>query len=137
MPEPTTPNHDPDANAAKRTPPAAIWFACGALAIISLVQLFEPRGRYATIAVMLRTVVLFGLFRGHKWAYVLMVIGTAAGIAAVFITNPSHGIAALLCNAVVLVPVLLSKSYFFPEQKPKVSSREPNSSNNQQQGNVV
>ena len=132
MSDPNTPKPAP-----KRTPPAAMWFACGALAMISLVQLFEGRGRYATIGVILQAVVLFGLLWGHKWAYVLMMIFTATGIATAFSKNASHGITVLVCDAVVFIPVLLSTSYFFPEQKPTDSPREPQSTNHQQKGNVL
>jgi hypothetical protein len=117
-----------------------MWVAAGALAIISLLTLFAARRRdlaVALVSVVLNLVLLVGLVRGHRWAYVLAIVLGVAGIAVSFGKSATLGLAVLLCNGVVLVPVLMSTSYFFPPRKPTESSRESRSSYYQQQGDVL
>ena len=69
--------------------------------------------------------VLLGLLFGHKWAYVLLILLSVAGVAVSFGKSASQGLLVLFGDAVVLVPMLLSTRYFFPREQPTDISREP------------
>ena len=127
-------------NAVKQTPPAPLWVAVGALAIITLLTMVSATYRNLAVALgsaVLNVALLVGLVRAHKWAYVLTLLLSVTGIAVSFYKSPAQGLAVLLGDAFVLVPVLLSTSYFFPEKYPANSSHDPNTTNHQQQGNSV
>ena len=109
----------PAAEEARRTPPACLFIGLIALAIITVLTLFSAmaRGSVAGFAAVVGNLALLvGLVLGHRWAYVLAVLFSVAGIAVAFGKSAAQGLIVLISNSVVLVPVLLSTRYFFPGQ---------------------
>jgi len=128
----------PDANAGKRTPPVPLWITVGAIAMATFVfVLTTRRSEVALAGAALNVVGIWGLVRGHKWAYLAAIFCGMVGVIVSFGKGATVGLAALLGNAIVLVPMLMSTSYFFPEKKLEENCREPNSTGNQKQGEIL
>lgn len=121
----TPPDH---ANAAKQTPPACLFIALFALAIITVLGLFSALARGSIpgcAAVVCNLALILGLVLGHRWAYVLVILFSVAGIAVVFNRSASQGVLVLIGDAFVLVPVLLSTRCFIPGETTTEVSRKP------------
>lgn len=101
----------------KKNIPGPLWVAIVALGIISLLTLLSVRKGSVLVplvAVVCNIALLLGLVRGHKWAYVLTIVFSVLGVAVGFAKSPSYGLAILLGNGLVLLPVLICTRYFFP-----------------------
>ena len=97
--------------------PATLWIALAALAIITvltLLSMLKSGSPVRLVAAACNIALLIGLARGQKWAYVLTVVFSVLGVAVAFNRGPSHIVAILIGNGLVVVPVLLSTSFFFP-----------------------
>ncbi len=103
----------------KRDIPGVLWISIAALALFSLLTLFGMlrNGSLALLgAVTCNIVILIGLVMGKKWAYALTLVFSVLGAIAAFAKGPTSGLSVLAGNALVVVPVLLSTSFFFPPE---------------------
>ncbi len=104
----------------KRDIPGPLWIAIVALGIISLLTLVAmlKSGSLVLLAAAATNIALLaGLAMGHKWAYVLTVVLSVLGVVVTFGKSPSHGLAVMAGNSLVLIPVLISTRFFFPIQR--------------------
>lgn len=116
-----------EAHAAKRTPPAPLWFAIVALGVISVLTLFGlARNPGVVVAAVLGNFLLMlGLALGHRWAYVLVIVFSVLGVVFAFAKGGHRGLPVLLGNGIVLFPVLLSTRFFFPAEPQDAPPRIP------------
>ncbi|MBN2128718.1 MAG: hypothetical protein JW741_04450 [Sedimentisphaerales bacterium] len=101
----------------RRGIPPVLWIALVSLALMVLGKvLFAFKlGPGILIGAGLSAALLVGLYLGHKWAYVLTIVFTALGTITALTKGVGNGLAVLLGDCLVLVPVLLSRDYFFPK----------------------
>jgi hypothetical protein len=107
-----------------RQVPPALWVSLVALGLISVVQIgagISGRSVPALVAVVLNFVLAVGLYRGARWAFILILLFGIAGSVVALAKSPGLGLGVLLGNAIVLVPVALSHAYFFGPER----SRSP------------
>lgn len=98
---------------SRRIPPV-LWVSLIALALISLLQfvaVIDRGSSYLLIGVAANIVLGIGLWAGKRWAFVLTVFFSLAGIVAAGAGGNFLGI--LLANGLVLVPMVLARGYFF------------------------
>lgn len=100
--------------------PGPLWIALISLGLMVLgkVLVALTSGPVILVDAVLSGLLLAGLVFGHKWAYVLTFIFTAIGTVAGLSQGAEAGIAILVLDCLVLVPVLISTRYFFPESPP-------------------
>lgn len=109
----------------RRDIPGVLWIAIVALAVITVLTLLSlPKSRSLVplVAAGCNVGLLVGLVMGQKWAYVLTVVFSVVGVAVAFGKGASHGLAVLVGNGLVLLPVLFSTRFFFPVQ---AQTRDP------------
>ncbi len=103
----------------KRDIPGVLWISVAALALISVLTLFAMlrNGSPALLAaVICNIVILIGLVMGKKWAYALTVAFSALGVIVAFSKGAGSGLSVLAGNALVVVPMVLCTSFFFPAE---------------------
>ncbi len=99
--------------------PAVLW-----VAIVSLGVMILSKADMAAKkpAVMLDAIVsgllLLGIIRGQKWAYVLTIAFTVLGTAVALDKNSRAAVQVFLLDCLVLIPVLTCTRYFFPTGSP-------------------
>lgn len=109
---------------ANHSPPACLFIGLLALAIITVLGLFSAMARSSAAgfaAVACNLALILGLVLGHRWAYFLVILFSIAGVAVAFTKGASLGLLAILGNAVVVLPVLFSTHYFFPNETTETS----------------
>lgn len=97
--------------------PAPLWIAIAALGIITVLTLLSLlKGNFLVplVAAACNIALLFGLMKGQKWAYIMTLILSFLGTAVAFGKGASAGMAVMIGDALVWVPVLLSTRFFFP-----------------------
>ncbi len=110
----------------KKKIPGPLWIAIIALAIISVLSLLlalRSGSVLALVAAALNVLLLFGLAAGHKWAYILTIVFSVLGAALAFGKGGQQGLAVLLSNGLVLVPVLITTKFFLRNEQ---ESRQQN-----------
>ena len=103
----------------QREVPSVLWVGLIALGLISIVQFLigVSQGNVALlIGVALSLIFLFGLYRGHRWAFVLTLVLGTLGVIGTMARSPAAGFFTLVANGFVLVPVILAKDYFWSRQ---------------------
>ena len=104
--------------------PAVLWIALITLGLFTVIQLLigiscGHLGLLISVAVNL--LVLYGLYHGHRWAFVVtLLFGILAFLVSVA-RNPVVGIFTLVLNGLVLVPMILAKGYFWLDTQPRRS----------------
>lgn len=103
----------------KKHKPASLWVAVVALGIMAMIHLGLAITTNAAlfISVALEAILIAGLVYGQKWAYILVLVFSALGVAVNLSMGIGHGLAVLLGNAIVVVPLLLSTRFFFPDSQ--------------------
>jgi len=100
----------------RRVIPSVLWVSLIALGLFSFLQLLigiiQPNVAML-ISVVLNLVILWGLYHGHRWAFVVALVLGLLGIVVMLARNPALGLGALIGNGLVLVPMLLAKDYFW------------------------
>jgi hypothetical protein len=99
-----------------RQVPSVLWIALIALGVISVIQLGIGVGSGnlpILLGVALNVLFAVGLYRGARWAFVLILVLGIAGMLFALMRSPGAGLGVALGNAIVLVPVWLSREYFF------------------------
>jgi len=99
--------------------PDVLWVALITLAIIVLAQFAMSLrlGVGTFVGAAIGALLLWGLYRGYRWAYVLVVV--IVPLKLIVITAMGAGGHALLTFALdclVLVPVIMSTPYFWPKE---------------------
>lgn len=110
--------------------PAVLWISIIALGIITLLTLIFGLSRGWVVALAsagLDGAILIGLLLGHRWAYVTLIILSIVGVAAAFSQGAGHGLAVMIGNGIVVVPVLLCTDFFFPRRGEASCSSNPKS----------
>lgn len=95
-----------------KKPPTAVWVAVVALIAITVVQLAIGLGQGTLrpfVSAPLNLLLAFGLYAGHKWAYVLTLL-SAIVVPLVLL----RGLPVLVLNGIVYVPVLMATRYYWP-----------------------
>lgn len=96
----------------RKKPPTAVWVAVVALIVITVIQLavglWQGNLRFF-VSAPLNLLLAFGLYAGHKWAYVLTLL---SAIVAPVVLLRSLGV--LVLNGVIYVPVLMATRYYWP-----------------------
>lgn len=101
---------------AKKSVPAILWVAIISMGIFACLHLIVGFSKpVQLIAFVVNLVLLFGLYSGKKWAYVITIIASLAAPFALLSQNTGLSFVILLMNSFVLIPVLLTTRYFFPE----------------------
>ena len=101
--------------------PPVLWIALISLALMvfgKVLFVFKV-GPIILIDAALSAVLLAGLYLGHTWAYVLTIGGVILCAILACSKGIDHGLITFIIDCLVLVPVLLSRDYFFT--KPKLS----------------
>jgi hypothetical protein len=98
--------------------PPVLWIGLISLAlmVIGKVLFAFSLGPRLLLDAVLSGALLVGLYLGHRWAYVLTIVFTALGTIVTLTKGVEHGLAVLLGDCLVLVPVILSTDYFFPRR---------------------
>ena len=111
-----------------RSIPRVLAFGLAVLGVMIVVQLIigittAQIGLF--ISVVLSGLLLYGLYFGSKVAYVVTIFFILLGSVFSGIQNgPAVGLLTLLLNCLVLIPVLLCTSYFFPRRSAARSEAE-------------
>ena len=105
----------------QRAVPSVLWISLIALGLISVVQVALAIARMNVlllIAVAFNVLILVGLYRGRRWAFVVTLVLGALGILVMLAWNPAAALGVLIGNVFVLVPMLLAKDYFWEARGP-------------------
>ena len=100
----------------RRKLPPALIFAIVCLTILILARLWLSL-RLGTILMLdasMWAIILFGLIVGHRWAFVLTIAIPVLEMLLAAIRVGRVAPAVLVINALVIVPVILSRDHFFP-----------------------
>ncbi len=99
--------------------PPVLWIALISLAVMVFgkVLLVFKVGPIILIDAALSTVLLVGLYLGYTWAYVLTIGAVILGTILACSKGIDRGLITLIIDCLVLVPVLLSRDYFFAKSK--------------------
>ena len=105
--------------------PPALWLSLivfGLMTLIQLVLSVGTRNGPLLLAVLLNVVLIVGLYRAARWAFVLTLVFGVAGVLVALVRSPAFGLGAVVGNALVLVPLILAREYFFapPRMAPSV-----------------
>ena len=95
--------------------PPVLWVAlvCLTLMFVGKIVAALTYGPAVLVDAALSAVLLWGLYHGHKWAYVLTYVFVAIGVAYTGQKGLEATLLVLLLDSLVLVPVILSRGYFF------------------------
>ena len=100
-----------------RSIPGPLWIAIvstGVMIFGKCLAAFSV-GPLVLVDAALTAILLYGIIRGYKWAYVLTILSIMFGIAMGFTKSVQDGLAVLACDSLVLIPVLFYTDYFFPK----------------------
>ncbi|MCU0913238.1 MAG: hypothetical protein MUC88_01590 [Planctomycetes bacterium] len=98
--------------------PSFLWIAIVALGLIACVHLglAVQRGSVSLLAAAgCEVVLIVGLVQGRKWALVVSLVFAALGTAFGFGHGLANGLGVLIGNALVVVPLILCRDFFYPE----------------------
>jgi hypothetical protein len=100
----------------RRVIPGVLWVSLIALGLFSFLQLLigiiQPNVAML-ISVVFNVLILVGLYRGHRWAFVVTLVLGLLGIVVTLARSPALGLGVLIGDGLVLVPMLLAKDYFW------------------------
>jgi len=110
----------------KRNIPPVLWIALASLGvmIVAKIVLVGKVGPIILVDAALSAALLAGLYLGHKWAYILTMVFVVIGAVLAFLLGVQHGITILVLDCLVLVPVLICTSYFFPKSLDTVEEEQ-------------
>ena len=112
----------------RREVPGVLCLSLFTLGLVSLVQL--PIGVVngnapLLMGVVLNVILLVGLYRGRRWAFVAILAFAILGFFWVLAWNPAGVLGVLVVNGIVAVPVVLAKEYFWAPPA-RSTERQPN-----------
>ncbi len=100
----------------KRPIPNVLWIALIALGVMVALQLLASLrvGPSVLLVAVLSGLLLWGLYRGHRWAYVVTVVLIPVNLVVAVVTGRAgYGIMIFMIECLVWVPVLLSTRYYW------------------------
>jgi hypothetical protein len=100
----------------RREIPGVLWVGMSVLGLVSVIQLVVGIAQGSVgllVSVAVNVVLLFGIYHGRRWAFVILLTLSVLGILVGLVRNPALGIGVLVLNGFVIVPVLLAKDYFW------------------------
>ena len=118
QPQANPPVESADHNPASRPSiPHVLWvgLACLAFMIVSKIITAFTAGPAVLVDAATSAALLWGLYSGQKWAYILTYVFVALGIVVAGQQGIEAAFMILLFDSLVLVPVILSHNYFFPK----------------------
>jgi hypothetical protein len=101
----------------ERKIPGVLWISIATYSVITLIQLFiglQKSSGVLLLSVVVGVALITGLILGHKWAYILTLLFATSGLVVSLGQGPENFIGVLIGNGLVVVPMLLATSYFFP-----------------------
>jgi hypothetical protein len=105
----------------KRAVPIGVWVTVVLLGLVSLIQLgvaLSQSNLALLVAVAANVVIMLGLYAGHRWAYVVLLVFSAAGVVFGFTQGAGQGIGVLFFNGMICLPTVLSRDFFFGKGAP-------------------
>jgi uncharacterized membrane protein (DUF2068 family) len=102
----------------RKIPPVLVGGLC-ALGVITMLSLINALAKptAASIATVLANVaVIIGLYHGHRWAFVFAIVSAAFGTVFVLAHDLGIGVIVFVVNAMVIVPLLLCREFFFADR---------------------
>jgi hypothetical protein len=96
--------------------PGILWVALIVLAIAALGKLASlPRyGPLVFVDIAICVALMIGIYYGHRWAFVLTVVVVPAKLLFSMMTGSLRAaVVVFLIDCLVMVPVLMSKNYFW------------------------
>jgi len=99
--------------------PGVLWIAIVSLALMIVFKVVFAFVTKPVILVdaTLSAILLVGLVRGHKWAYVLTLAGVVIGTVTGLNKGIETGVGILVVDCLVLIPVLICTDFFFPRAR--------------------
>lgn len=100
----------------QRALPSVLWISLITLGLISVIQFalaIAQMNIALLIGVVFNILILFGLYYGHRWAFVVTLILGILGVLVMLGRGPAAALGVLIGNGLVLVPMLLAKDYFW------------------------
>ena len=101
---------------AKKSIPVILWIAIismGVFACLHLIVSFSKPVQF--FAFLVNSILLFGLYSGKKWAFIVTIIASIVAPLALISQDLGISFVILILNSFVLIPLLLSTRYFFPK----------------------
>lgn len=100
---------------AQHSVPSILWIAIVAMGIFSIIHLMVSFSNSNHLfAFMVNVVLVLGLFYLKKWAYILTIISSLIAPVLLLFQTTGFALIILLLNSIVIIPLLLSTKYFFP-----------------------
>jgi hypothetical protein len=102
----------------QKTIPGPMWIAILSLGIIIAIQLLIAvftLNFKLLMGLCISGALLYGLFRGHKWAYVLTMVSVLFGTMSSLRHGVSTAMGVFLLDCLVLIPTLVCTKWFFPD----------------------
>jgi len=96
--------------------PAILWVGLCVLGLIVIIQILSGlvNGNVSLlVSAAMSAILWFGLYLGHRWAFVLTIVFVLLGVVVAFMRDPNLGMLTLVFDGFVLVPVLMSRAYFW------------------------
>lgn len=100
----------------KKSIPTVLWVALISLGVMVVCQLLVSlrSGLAGFVGAVLSGLLLWGLYRGHRWAYVVTVAIVPIKLIVFFVTGKAgFGFLLFLIDCFVWIPVLLSTHYYW------------------------
>ena len=96
--------------------PPVLWIALVSLGLMILGKIaFSISRPILLVDAALSGAMLYGLYRGYKWAFVLTLTVLAMKVVLSLVKPPEAIIGILVIDALVYVPVIMCRTYFFPD----------------------
>ncbi|MBU0755244.1 MAG: hypothetical protein KJ645_08900 [Planctomycetes bacterium] len=98
--------------------PALLWIAIVSLGLMIIGKIVAAffMNPLVLIDAALSGLLLFGIIKGHRWAYILTFVGVTTGTIFAFNNGAMSAARTFSADCLVLVPVILCTSYFFPKE---------------------
>ena len=112
----------------KKRIPNPLWVSIVALGLITLlhvVMAFKTGSVALFVSVAIEVALIVGLVLGHKWAYIVILVFAGLGVAVSIAQDIRQGLAVLVANAVVVLPMVLCTKFFFPKRDDGPESEGP------------
>jgi len=113
----------------KRHIPGPLWITIVVLGLIVILHLglgFKTSSVPLLVSAALEVVLIAGLVLHQKWAYIIILVFACLGAGVGLARDAMQGLAVLAANAVVVAPMVLCTSFFFPkrENRPEANGNE-------------
>ena len=102
----------------KRSIPGPLWVSVVALCLLATSHIVPFVLRFSAtyaLAAAIHLIVLFGVCTGKKWAFILICLVSLFGFFGTLVDRPGDLPAYVLNTGLVLVPMVICRRFFFPE----------------------